>query len=141
MIVPGSFQFTRANGTTSVVEMAWNMGTTLPTSGGPCCRSTVRQSQPAWAITSAENELGTCSHPLRTTPPFLQIDLTLFSRTPSPPELPKTTPRRCGTVILCRTGPSRCRGCRPRAGTGRGLGGKLARIGGGAGGKGGVVGG
>src|SRR5918997_6010792 len=140
MIVPGSFQFARANGTTSVVEMAWSMGTTLPTSGGPCCRSTVRQSQPEWAITSAENELGTCSHPLRTTPPLSQMDLTLFSRTSSPPELPKTTSRRRGTVILCRTGPSRCRGCRSRAGTGRVLGGKLAGIGGRSGRKVGIMG-
>src|ERR671916_271876 len=85
------------------------MGMTLPKSGGPCCRSTVRLSQPAWAMTSAEKELGTCSHPLSTTPSLPQMDLTLFSRTPSPPGLwshKKTPADETRAEILCRTIPS-----------------------------------
>ncbi len=43
--------------------------------------STTRESKPWCAITSAEKLDGIDSHPLTTTPPFAQIDFTVFSRT------------------------------------------------------------
>jgi hypothetical protein len=45
----------------------------------------VRLSYPAWAITSTENELGTCSQPFTTVPPSLQMLLKRFSLTAFPP--------------------------------------------------------
>src|SRR5262249_3788189 len=42
--------------------------------------STTRESKPWCAITSAEKLDGIDSHPLTTTPPFAQIDFTVFSR-------------------------------------------------------------
>src|ERR1700752_2769395 len=43
--------------------------------------STVSESNPWWAMTSAENELGIDSHPLTTASPRAQIFLSVFSLT------------------------------------------------------------
>ena len=43
--------------------------------------STVSESNPWWAITSAENELGIDSHPFTTASPRAQIFLSVFSLT------------------------------------------------------------
>jgi hypothetical protein len=45
----------------------------------------VRLSYPAWAMTSAEKELGTCSQPFATVPPSLQMLFKRFSLTAYPP--------------------------------------------------------
>ena len=45
------------------------------------CMSTVSESKPWWAITSAENELGMDSHPFTTASPFAQIFFSAFSLT------------------------------------------------------------
>src|SRR5918994_4721351 len=47
--------------------------------------SIVRLSYPAWAMTSAENGLGTCSQPFTTVPPSFQMVLKRFSLTAYPP--------------------------------------------------------
>src|SRR5687768_15668049 len=47
----------------------------------PCCMSMVRESNPWWAITSAEKALGMASQPLTTASPRFQIDRSVFSRT------------------------------------------------------------
>src|SRR2546430_12150334 len=47
----------------------------------PCCMSTVRESNPWWAMTSAENALGIDSHPFTTASPRAQIVLSVFSLT------------------------------------------------------------
>ena len=51
----------------------------------PCCMSTVSESKPWWAMTSAEKALGMDSHPLTTASPLAQIFLSVFSRTVDPP--------------------------------------------------------
>src|SRR5439155_9116746 len=77
----GSFQGTRASGMTGVVEIAWSIVTAVWQSTTPCCMSTVSESNPWWAITSAENELGIDSHPFTTASPRAQIFLSVFSLT------------------------------------------------------------
>src|SRR5215207_2273473 len=52
--------------------------------------SMVRLSHPACAMTSAEKELGTCSHPFTTAPPSLQMVLRRFSLTAHPLSRPPT---------------------------------------------------
>src|ERR1019366_7469677 len=45
----------------------------------PCCMSTVTESKPHWAITSAEKPEGIASQPLMTAFPDAQIFATLFA--------------------------------------------------------------
>src|SRR5918994_568349 len=60
----------------------------------------VRLSHPACAITSAEKELGTCTHPFTAVPPSCQIFLRRFS-------LPFDPSRRASVAPeTCRTDPS-----------------------------------
>src|SRR5213592_166910 len=47
----------------------------------PCCMSTVSESNPWWAITSAEKALGMESQPFTTASPRFQIVFSVFSRT------------------------------------------------------------
>src|SRR5437870_3661450 len=76
----GSFQGTRTSGTVLVVEMPCSIVTIVWYSIMPCCMSTTSESQPAWAMTSAEKPAGMPSQLLTTALPSAQISLIRFAR-------------------------------------------------------------
>jgi len=64
----------------SVVEMPCSIVTIVWYSIMPCCMSMTSESNPAWAMTSAEKLDGMPHQLLMTAPPFAQISRTPFGR-------------------------------------------------------------
>ncbi len=67
-MTPGSFQGTRTSGTVAVDEMPCSMWTISEYSIKPCCMSMQTQSNPQWAMISADTLLGRVNHPPRAAP-------------------------------------------------------------------------
>src|SRR3984957_12838184 len=76
----GSFHGTRTSGVVLVVEMPCSIVTIVWYSIMPCCMSTTSESQPAWAMTSAEKLDGMPSQLLMTGLPACHNSRTPFGR-------------------------------------------------------------
>jgi len=72
-----------------VVEMPCSIVTIVEYSIMPCCMSMTSESQPAWAMTSAEKLDGMPSQLLTTARPSAQISRTPFARAIRPSVVPR----------------------------------------------------